>query len=85
MAEILSLTREPQDRLNAALRLLSIAQAEQRLAINAFRESLYDLRDSTAKLQASVHGWHRQVAATGRDLDAAREAVRMLQGTAAGL
>ncbi|TPG61022.1 hypothetical protein EAH89_00155 [Roseomonas nepalensis] len=83
MAEILPLTRSPQDRLQAALRLLAAAQAEQRAAISAFRENLYVLRDSTTKLQDSVHGWHRAVAATGRDLETAREAVRTLEATAA--
>ncbi|SHI91109.1 hypothetical protein SAMN02745194_01347 [Roseomonas rosea] len=83
MAEILPLTRDPQDRLQSALRLLAIAQEEQRGAINAFRESLYSLRDSTQRLQASVHGWQRQLAATGREVDTAREAVRTLGATAA--
>jgi hypothetical protein len=83
MAEILPLTRNPQDRLRSALRLLTLAQEEQRSALNAFRESLYALRDTTAKLQDSVHGWQRSVAATGRDLATARHTVRALEETAA--
>lgn len=85
MAEILPLTRNPQDRLQAALRLLALAQEEQRTALNAFRENLYVLRDTTAKLQDSVHGWNRAVTATGKDLEAAREAVRTLERTAAAM
>ncbi|HEY8614239.1 MAG TPA: hypothetical protein VIL69_23510 [Roseomonas sp.] len=83
MAEILSLTRHPQERLQSALRLLAIAQEEQRGALEEFRESLYALRDSTSRLQASVHGWQRQITATGRDVEAAREAARTLEATAA--
>ncbi|MBP0444010.1 hypothetical protein J8J14_04400 [Roseomonas sp. SSH11] len=82
MSEILPLTRTPQDRLETALRLLAIAQEEQRAAVNDFRESLYTLRDSTQQLQASLHGWQRQLAATGRDINQARDAVRKLQATA---
>lgn len=85
MAEILPFTRSPQDRLQAALRLLALAQEEQRTAVNAFRENLYVLRDTTAKLQDSVHGWHRAVAATREDLEAARESVRALERTAAAM
>jgi len=85
MAEILPLIRNPQDRLQAALRLLAAAQDEQRVALNGFRESLYELRDTTARLQASVHGWNRNVAATGRDLEATRQAVRELEAAAARL
>lgn len=85
MAEILPLTRTPQDRLRAAMRLLAAAQEDQRLALNGFRESLYALRDSASGLQASVHQWQRAVASTGRDLEAARVAVRELGATAARL
>ena len=85
MAEILPLTRSPQERLQAALRLLAAAQEEQRAAVNAFRENLYVLRDTTAKLQDSVHGWNRAVAATGKDLEKAREAVQTLARTAAAM
>jgi len=85
MADILPLTRAPQQRLDAALRLLAVAQADQREALNAFRESLYELRDSTGRLQASVHGWQRQMAATGRELEGARGTVAQLQATAARL
>jgi chromosome segregation ATPase len=85
VADILSLNRSPQDRLQSALRLLALAQDEQRAALNAFRESLYELRDSTSRLQASVHGWQRQVSETGRELNTARAAVATLQKTAARL
>lgn len=83
MADILPLTRTPQDRLQSALRLLAAAQQDQRAAIDDFRESLYVLRDTTAKLQASVHGWQRNIAAAGQDLETARTSVRELEATAA--
>jgi len=85
MADILTLSRSPQERLQAALRLLAAAQNEQRAALNDLRENLYVLRDSTAKLQASVHGWDRAVTATALDVQAAREAARRLEDTAARL
>lgn len=83
MAEVLALTRNPHDRLAAALRLLDVAQAEQRTAVNAFRENLGVLRDTTSKLQDSVQGWKRAVDATSRDMEAAREVARTLSATAA--
>jgi hypothetical protein len=83
MAEILSLTRDPQDRLQSALRLLAAAQEEQRNALTEFRESLYVLRDTTSLLQASVHGWNRQMTETGHQVAAARRAAAKLESTAA--
>ncbi|MCR0981311.1 hypothetical protein [Roseomonas populi] len=83
MAEILPLNRAPLERLQSALRLLAVSQDAQRAAMNNFRESLYELRDSTAKLQASVQGWHRRVGDTGRELAKAQDAVRTLGDTAA--
>ena len=83
MAEILPLNRNPVERLESALRLLAVSQDAQRDAMNNFRESLYELRDSTAKLQASVHGWNRRVGECGRELAKAKDAVRTLGETAA--
>ncbi len=85
MAEILPLNRPPQERLQAALRLLAAAQETQRDALRAFRTSLDELRDGTARLQASVQDWKRQADSTGRQVEAARQAVRTLEVTAARL
>ena len=83
MAEIINLTRSPQDRLQSALRLLTAAQEEQRAAISQFRESLYSLRDTASNLQASVYGLQRNVAKADEELQTARRAVGELQATAA--
>jgi hypothetical protein len=85
MAEILPLTRGPQDGLQSAPRLLSVAQEEQRAALGDFRESLYALRDTTARLQDSVQGLRRNLAATGRELGTTRQTVLSLQVTGASL
>jgi hypothetical protein len=85
MAEIIPLTRTPKDRIESALRVLAVAQAEQKRALNEFRESLYLLRDRTARLQDGVHGWHRALGDAQAGATLANQAARRLEATTARL